>query len=92
MKKKSFGRSELVAALVAETNISDVKAKQCLDTILNSIKSALSRNQRLELRKFGVWSVRTHKAHRGRNPQTGVAVTVPAKRIVKFRLSTQVKI
>ena len=44
---------------------------------------------RLELRGFGTFKVRDQKARTGRNPQTGEAVNIPAKRVAVFKASKQ---
>ena len=48
---------DIVNAVVAKTNISRTKAEQAVETVFESLKSALGRGQRIELRKFGVFSV-----------------------------------
>ena len=76
---------DLVNAVVAATNISRTKAEQAVETIFESLKQALGRSQRIELRRFGVFSVRPRKTGIGRNPRTGEEVNIPPGKAVRFK-------
>jgi len=60
-------------------------AEHIVDAILDEVVVALSRGDRVELRGFGVFSVRSRPAHTGRNPRTGEQVTVPEKHVPFFK-------
>lgn len=79
-------RSELVA-IVAEQNphltVRDVEA--IVTTIFDEITDALAEGRRVELRGFGAFSTRAREARTGRNPRTGTAVEVDAKRVPYFK-------
>lgn len=79
-------RSELVA-IVAEQNphltVRDVEA--IVATIFDEITQALAEGRRVELRGFGAFSTRAREARTGRNPRTGTAVEVDAKRVPYFK-------
>ena len=55
--------------------------------ILNEIKRALKRGDRVELRGFGVFSTKLQKARISRNPKTGEKVNTPEKRTIHFKMS-----
>ena len=55
--------------------------------ILNEIKSALKKGDRVELRGFGVFSTNTQKARISRNPKTGEKVNTPQKKTIHFKMS-----
>jgi DNA-binding protein HU-beta len=76
---------DIVNAVVAKTNISRTKAEQAVETVFESLKSALGRGQRIELRKFGVFSVKPRKTGIGRNPRTGEEVSIPPGKAVRFK-------
>ena len=57
------------------------------DIILNEIKRALKRGDRVELRGFGVFSTNTQRARISRNPKTGEKVNTPEKRTIHFKMS-----
>ena len=55
--------------------------------ILDEIKQALKRGERVELRGFGVFSSNTQKARISRNPKTGEKVNTPQKKTIHFKMS-----
>ena len=55
--------------------------------ILEEIKKTLSRNERVELRGFGVFSTNIQKARISRNPKTGEKVNTPEKRTIHFKMA-----
>mgnify|MGYP001499393539 FL=1 len=55
--------------------------------ILKEIKQSLKRNERVELRGFGVFSSNTQKARISRNPKTGEKVNTPEKKTIHFKMS-----
>ena len=56
-----------------------------VDAILEEVVAALSRGDRVELRGFGAFSVKSRPGHTGRNPRTGEPVTVSEKRMPVFK-------
>ncbi|WP_156256520.1 integration host factor subunit beta [Sandarakinorhabdus oryzae] len=79
-------RSELVA-IVAEQNphltLKDVE--RIVATIFDEITDALAQGRRVELRGFGAFSTRARDPRTGRNPRTGAAVKVDAKKVPYFK-------
>jgi len=76
---------DLVNRIVARTGVSKTKAEQAVDTIFNSMKQALKRDDRIELRGFGVFSAKPRKTGIGRNPRTGSEVSIPPGKAVRFK-------
>ena len=79
-------RSELierVAELHPHLRCSDVE--RVVETIFTSIGDALTRGDRVEIRGFGIFSLKHRKARTGRNPRTGTTVEVPRKVIPFFK-------
>jgi DNA-binding protein HU-beta len=76
---------DIVNAVVTKTNISRTKAEQAVETVFESLKHALGRGQRIELRRFGVFSVKPRKTGIGRNPRTGEEVSIPPGKAVRFK-------
>jgi DNA-binding protein HU-beta len=65
--------------------VSRVKAEQAVETVFESLKTAMGKAQRIELRRFGVFSVRPRKTGIGRNPRTGEEVSIPPGKVVRFK-------
>ena len=57
------------------------------DIILKEIKDALKRDERVELRGFGVFSTNIQKARISRNPKTGEKINTPQKKTIHFKMS-----
>ena len=81
-------KSELIEK-IAEQNPHlyqrDVEA--IVNAILNTIATALARGDRVELRDFGVFTVKRRNARTGRDPRNGEQVPVSEKRVPAFKLS-----
>ena len=79
-------RSELiekVAKLHPHLRPSDVE--RVVKTIFKEIGNAFARGARIEIRGFGIFSLKHRKARTGRNPRTGTTVEVPRKVIPFFK-------
>jgi integration host factor subunit alpha len=74
-------------------NISDkigLKKKESVDVVdslFELIKDELAKGKPVMISGFGRWSVKSKRARRGRNPQTGEAMTIDARKVVSFKPS-----
>ena len=79
-------RSELVQAIgVANPHLTLRDVERVVTTIFDEIVASLAAGRRVELRGFGAFSTRAREARTGRNPRTGTAVAVDAKRVPYFK-------
>ena len=60
-----------------------------LNIILNEIKQALYKGERVELRGFGVWSIHIQKPRISRNPKTGEKIETPQKKTIHFKMGKE---
>jgi integration host factor subunit beta len=65
--------------------------EKVLNAILDQIVGAMARGDRVELRDFGVFSTKLRKARTGRNPRTGVAVSVAQKAMPSFKAAKEIR-
>ena len=79
-------KKELVNRIADSTGQTKVVVKEILQSFLDEIIDELALGNRLEFREFGVFEVRERAARRGQNPRTLEKVSVPAKRVVKFKV------
>jgi integration host factor subunit beta len=80
-------KSELIAKLAEQNpDLYHRDIEQLVTTVLDTISDALAAGDRVELRGFGAFSVRHHKARKGRNPRTGEAVEVASKTVPFFKM------
>ena len=76
---------DIVNRLIDRTGISKATAEQAVDAIFYSMKDALMRGERIELRGFGIFVVRPRKRGMGRNPRTGQEVAIPSGKSIRFK-------
>ncbi|MBK9388512.1 MAG: integration host factor subunit beta [Planctomycetes bacterium] len=79
-------KKDLVNRISAETSQTKVVVKDILQRFLEHIIDELGRGNRLEFREFGVFEIKERAARRAQNPRTMEKVSVPAKRVVKFKV------
>ena len=85
-------KSELIDAINAKSsNLTKVQVAHVVDTILDSIKSALVKGEKVEIRGFGNFAVRLRNARKARNPKTGKMLDVPPKKVPRFKLGKELK-
>ena len=60
-----------------------------LDIFFDEIKNALKKDERVELRGFGIWSTNIQKARISRNPRTGEKVQTPEKKTIHFKIAKE---
>lgn len=78
-------KADLVEIIAREAGITKVSAEAAVDAIIDSLKGALTRGERIELRGFGVFEVKPRKRGIGRNPRTGEEVAIPPGKTTRFR-------
>ena len=78
-------KTELEAALAQKLEISKAAARDLLNVILDQITLEMSRGHRVSLPGFGIFEVRAHGPRKGRNPQTGEPLEIPAGHNVHFK-------
>ncbi len=85
-------RSELIEKIAkANSHLYHTDAERIVSTVFDEITKALKNGNRVELRGFGVFSVRTRKPRRARNPKTGETVMVDQKAVPFFKAGKLLK-
>ena len=75
-----------IALKVADaTGIKQIIVKNVLQGIFDCIIESLIRDEKIELRNFGVFKVKQRRARLGRNPRSGVSVQVPPRKVAIFK-------
>ncbi|MCS7182279.1 MAG: integration host factor subunit beta [Thermoanaerobaculum sp.] len=78
-------KADLVRAVKDVVDLPQNKAAEVVETIFDTLKEALLRGERIELRGFGVFLVKERKRGVGRNPRTGQPVPIPPGKTVRFK-------
>jgi integration host factor subunit beta len=84
-------KSELIDAMAEHTQLTKGRAEQVVNCIFDAMTEALERGEGIEIRGFGSFTVRPYKPYSGRNPRTGGAVPVAAKRLPFFKVGKDLK-
>ena len=81
----TVSRKNIASKIGEEHGVRGEAVKRVIDCFLDEIINELAKGNRIELRKFGVFSPVCIKARTGRNPRTGEKVETPAKKSAKFK-------
>ncbi len=84
-------KSDLVEALHERVGFSKKRSAEIVAMILDLIKEALERGEKVKISGFGNFEVRQKEARRGRNPQTGESIVISERRVLTFKPSQVLK-
>jgi len=79
-------KQELINAVAKKTNFSKTQIGSTAEALITVISGALRKGDEVKLVGFGSWRKNRRSAREGRNPQTGKAIKIPAKNVVKFSM------
>lgn len=86
-----MNKSELIRTLSELKNLHVDEASVIVGAFIDSIKEALVRGDRVEIRGFGSFKIKDYKGYQGRNPKTGDVVKVSPKKLPFFRPGKELK-
>jgi integration host factor subunit beta len=84
-------KADLVERVAIEAELTKKDAEQLVEIVLDSIIHSLNEGEKIELRGFGSFRIRERNSRKGRNPKTGAAVDIPAKRVAYFKPGKELK-
>lgn len=84
-------RKEIAEAIAQKLKITDLLAKQIVKEVFSCILETVIKEGRLEMRNFGVFSIKERKPRKARNPKTGAEVSLPARKVMVFKPGCNVK-
>lgn len=84
-------KKELVAAMAIEMGMSKAQTEVVFKEVFDTIKSLLTKGETVSIPGFGKFIVSETKARKGRNPQTGEPLDIPAKNRVSFKPAKDLK-
>ncbi len=80
-----MNKGQLIDAIAKGSGLSKASSEKALNATLAAISKALKKGERVGLVGYGSWSVKQRAARKGKNPQTGAVINIPAKKVVKFK-------
>lgn len=84
-----MNKNELINAMAEKANITKAQAKDALEAFLSTTTEALKKDDKVTLIGFGTFSTSMRAEREGLNPQTKQKITIPAKKIVKFKVGSE---
>lgn len=80
-----MNKAELVAKMAEDAGLAKTQANAALDSLVDAVTKTLKKGDKVTLVGFGTFSVSKRAARTGRNPQTGAAIKIKAKKVAKFK-------
>ena len=80
-----MNKTELVSVVSEKTEFSKKESAQIVDALFASIEEALAKGEKVQLIGFGTFEVRERADRKGRNPQTGAEIEIPASKVPAFK-------
>lgn len=80
-----MNKTELIAKIAEGSGLSKVDAKKALEATLEAITTALKADDKVALIGFGTFATSERPERKGINPATKETITIPAKKVVKFK-------
>ena len=87
-----MNKQALIAKIVKETEVTKGKAAVMVDSFIDGIVKSLKKGEAVSFVGFGTFKTAVRKARTGRNPQTGAAVKIPKRRVVRFSAGKALKV
>jgi integration host factor subunit beta len=84
-----MNKSQLIEALAKHENLTLKKAEMAVNAIFENIVEALVGNERIEIRGFGSFKVKSYNGYKGRNPKTGDIIEVAGKKLPFFKVGKE---
>ncbi len=80
-----MNKAELIAVLADNAGLTKTQANATLDAFVDAVTKTLKKGDKVTLVGFGTFSVSKRAARTGRNPQTGEAIKIKAKKVARFK-------
>ncbi len=78
-------KAELIESVATATGLTKKDATAAVDAVFTSIQESLSKGDKVQLIGFGNFEVRERAARKGRNPQTGEEIEIPASKVPAYK-------
>lgn len=88
---ENVNKAMLVSEVAKKTELPKNKAHEVVDALTETITAALAKGEKVQLIGFGTFEVRERSARKGRNPQTGKTIEIPATKVPAFKPGKSLK-
>lgn len=80
-----MNKTELINAVAEKTELTKKEAGKAVDAVFETVMDSLSEGEKVQIIGFGNFEVRDRSARKGRNPQTGEEIEIPASKVPAFK-------
>lgn len=84
-----MNKSDLINEVATESGLNKADSKKAVDAVLSVLSNALKKGDKVALVGFGTFSVAERGERTGINPATKATITIPAKKVVKFKAGNE---
>ncbi|MCL4390027.1 MAG: HU family DNA-binding protein [Patescibacteria group bacterium] len=84
-------KADLVDLVAKKASLTNKAAKESVQAMLDAVRDALKRGEKVVVTGFGTFSVRSRAARTGRNPQTGASIQIPSRKTPGFTAGKALK-
>ena len=84
-----MNKSQLIESLAKHENLTQKKAEMAVNAIFENMAEALLGDERIEIRGFGSFKVKSYDGYKGRNPKTGAIIEVEGKKLPFFKVGKE---
>jgi len=84
-------KADLVESIYSKTNISKKDSSDVLEEVFSIMKDTLASGEKIKIAGFGNFEVKQKSDRKGRNPQTGEPITIEARKVLAFKVSSVLK-
>jgi len=88
---KTITKADLIESVYEKVGFSKKDSSEIVELVFEAMKKTLERGEKLKISGFGKFEVRQKNTRRGRNPQTGSELQIPARRVLSFKPSQVLK-
>ncbi len=84
-------KAELIDKVAKDTKLTKKDSDKAIDAVIGAISGALAKGDKVQLVGFGSFEVRKRAARKGRNPQSGKEINIPARKVPVFKAGKALK-
>lgn len=84
-----MNKAQLIDAVAEKSGLTKADSKKAIEAFMEVVSDTLKNDDKVALVGFGTFSVSERSERQGRNPQTGATITIPAKKVVKFKAGAE---
>ncbi len=86
-----MNKSELIKSVADTTGMKQTEASRLVDTLFDTIAASLKRGEQVAVAGFGTFVAKTRAAREGRNPSTGMTISIPQRTSAAFKPASALK-